>query len=150
MPPCCHFMPTRLFCSREGKGDSDDDESTASLAEPLSRRLASLSDNSSGTAHAGSQLTTAGAASSNLTTSLASQLFGEKRAKSDAPDIIDEGGAASAASSADTTIAEPLFALLEEICELRGMGKWHRKTLVSIVQMTYGKNITRSEIFWVD
>ena len=141
-------MPTRLFCSREGKGDSDDDESTASLAEPLSRRLASLSDNSSGTAHAGSQhLTTSGAASSNLTTSLASQLFGEKRAKSEAPDIIDEGGAASAASSADTTIAEPLFALLEEICELRGMGKWHRKTLVSIVQMTYGKNITRSEIF---
>ncbi|CAL4157007.1 unnamed protein product, partial [Meganyctiphanes norvegica] len=40
-------------------------------------------------------------------------------------------------------IAEPLFAFLEELCELRGVSKWLRKTLISFVQITYGKTINR-------
>lgn len=41
------------------------------------------------------------------------------------------------------SVAEPLFSFLEELCELRGVSKWLRKTLVSFVQITYGKTITR-------
>ena len=41
------------------------------------------------------------------------------------------------------TVAEPIFSFLEELCELRGAGKWLRKTLISFVQITYGKTITR-------
>lgn len=41
------------------------------------------------------------------------------------------------------SVAEPLFSFLEELCELRGVSKWLRKTLISFVQITYGKTITR-------
>ncbi|XP_042890697.1 sorting nexin-25-like isoform X2 [Penaeus japonicus] len=41
------------------------------------------------------------------------------------------------------SVAEPLFSFLEELCELRGVSKWLRKTLISFVQITYGKTITK-------
>ncbi|XP_076054361.1 sorting nexin-25-like isoform X3 [Oratosquilla oratoria] len=41
------------------------------------------------------------------------------------------------------SIAEPIFVFLEEVCELRGVRKWLRKTLISFVQITYGKTITK-------
>ena len=51
--------------------------------------------------------------------------------------------AGETASDAKDTVAEPIFSFLEELCELRGASKWLRKTLVSFVQITYGKTITR-------
>lgn len=53
-----------------------------------------------------------------------------------------DGGDTSSDGGKDS-IAEPLFSFLEELCELRGVGKWLRKTLISFVQITYGKTITK-------
>lgn len=43
----------------------------------------------------------------------------------------------------DDTIAEPLYALLSEIFNMRGVFKYVRKTLIGFVQVTYGRNINR-------
>ncbi|KAL2098079.1 hypothetical protein ACEWY4_007286 [Coilia grayii] len=40
-------------------------------------------------------------------------------------------------------LAEPFFMLIGEIFELRGMFKWVRKTLISLVQVTFGRTINR-------
>lgn len=52
---------------------------------------------------------------------------------------VGEGGGDTGKDS----VAEPLFTFLEELCELRGVSKWLRKTLISFVQITYGKTITK-------
>lgn len=52
---------------------------------------------------------------------------------------VGEGGGDAGKDS----VAEPLFTFLEELCELRGVSKWLRKTLISFVQITYGKTITK-------
>lgn len=41
------------------------------------------------------------------------------------------------------TIAEPLYALLSELFDMRGVFKYVRKTLIGFVQVTYGRNINR-------
>ncbi|XP_044253925.1 sorting nexin-25 isoform X2 [Tribolium madens] len=41
------------------------------------------------------------------------------------------------------TIAEPLYALLGELFDMRGVFKYLRKTLIGFVQVTYGRNINR-------
>ncbi|KAJ8982654.1 hypothetical protein NQ317_019055 [Molorchus minor] len=41
------------------------------------------------------------------------------------------------------TIAEPLYSLLSEIFDLRGVFKYLRKTLIGFVQVTYGRNINK-------
>lgn len=43
----------------------------------------------------------------------------------------------------DDTIAEPLYGLLSEIFDMRGVFKYVRKTLIGFVQVTYGRNINR-------
>ncbi|XP_063074669.1 sorting nexin-25-like isoform X2 [Engraulis encrasicolus] len=40
-------------------------------------------------------------------------------------------------------LAEPFFMLIGEIFELRGMFKWVRRTLISLVQVTFGRTINR-------
>jgi sorting nexin-25 len=40
-------------------------------------------------------------------------------------------------------IAEPLYNLLGEVFDLRGVFKWLRKTLITFVQITYGRTINR-------
>ncbi|KAG5285722.1 hypothetical protein AALO_G00006670 [Alosa alosa] len=40
-------------------------------------------------------------------------------------------------------LAEPSFMLIGEIFELRGMFKWVRKTLISLVQVTFGRTINK-------
>jgi sorting nexin-25 len=40
-------------------------------------------------------------------------------------------------------IAEPLYSLLGEVFDLRGVFKWLRKTLITFVQITYGRTINR-------
>lgn len=51
----------------------------------------------------------------------------------------------AAASDADgkDSIAEPLYALMGEIFEMDGVFKWVRKSMISFVQITYGRSINR-------
>ncbi|KAJ0179237.1 hypothetical protein K1T71_004949 [Dendrolimus kikuchii] len=41
------------------------------------------------------------------------------------------------------SIAEPLYALLSEVFDMRGVFRWLRKTLVTFVQITYGRTTNR-------
>lgn len=41
------------------------------------------------------------------------------------------------------SIAEPLYALLSEVFDMRGVFRWLRRTLVTFVQITYGRTINR-------
>ncbi|XP_017769839.1 PREDICTED: sorting nexin-25 isoform X2 [Nicrophorus vespilloides] len=41
------------------------------------------------------------------------------------------------------TIAEPLYSLMSEIFDMRGLFKYLRKTLIAFVQITYGRTINR-------
>lgn len=43
----------------------------------------------------------------------------------------------------DDSIAEPLYGLLSELFDMRGVFKYLRKTLIGFVQVTYGRNINR-------
>ncbi|XP_069795747.1 sorting nexin-25 isoform X5 [Narcine bancroftii] len=50
------------------------------------------------------------------------------------------------------SLAEPCFMLIGEIFELRGMFKWVRKTLIALVQVTFGRTINkqiRDTINWM-
>ncbi|OXB76769.1 UNVERIFIED_CONTAM: hypothetical protein H355_016250 [Colinus virginianus] len=50
------------------------------------------------------------------------------------------------------SIAEPCFMLIGEIFELRGMFKWVRKTLIALVQVTFGRTINkqiRDTVHWM-
>lgn len=69
---------------------------------------------------------------------------GDSKSDSDEEEIglMMEVGESSGDGGKDS-VAEPLFSFLEELCELRGVSKWLRKTLISFVQITYGKTITR-------
>ncbi|KAI4487636.1 hypothetical protein M0802_011992 [Mischocyttarus mexicanus] len=49
-------------------------------------------------------------------------------------------------------IAEPLYGLLGEIFDLRGLFKWLRRSLITFVQITYGRTINRQirdTVAWV-
>ncbi|XP_056415889.1 sorting nexin-25 isoform X3 [Hyla sarda] len=49
-------------------------------------------------------------------------------------------------------LAEPCFMLIVEIFELRGMFKWVRKTLIALVQITFGRTINkqiRDTVNWI-
>lgn len=56
---------------------------------------------------------------------------------SDLSDYGDEGDGRRDA------LAEPCFMLIGEIFELRGMFKWVRKTLIALVQVTFGRTINK-------
>ncbi|XP_053920851.1 sorting nexin-25 isoform X1 [Cuculus canorus] len=50
------------------------------------------------------------------------------------------------------SLAEPCFMLIGEIFELRGMFKWVRKTLIALVQVTFGRTINkqiRDTVHWI-
>jgi sorting nexin-25 len=40
-------------------------------------------------------------------------------------------------------IAEPLYSLLGEVFDLHGDTKWLRETLITFVQITYGRTVNR-------
>ena len=40
-------------------------------------------------------------------------------------------------------IAEPIYHLISEVFELRGVFGWVRRTMVTFVQITYGRTINR-------
>lgn len=41
------------------------------------------------------------------------------------------------------SIAEPLYALMDEVFDMGGVFKWLRRKLISFVQITYGRTINR-------
>ncbi|XP_057339890.1 sorting nexin-25 [Microplitis mediator] len=64
---------------------------------------------------------------------------------------IGRSGAADLAVGKDA-IAEPLYALVGEIFDLRGVFRWLRKSLITFVQITYGRTINRQvrdTVAWV-
>lgn len=48
-----------------------------------------------------------------------------------------------AADDSRDGIAEPIYHLISEVFELRGVFGWLRRTLVTFVQITYGRTINR-------
>ncbi|KAG5887977.1 hypothetical protein JTB14_035050 [Gonioctena quinquepunctata] len=59
----------------------------------------------------------------------------------DTVDFVRTNG--NSQKTSDDTIAEPLYGLLSEIFDMRGVFKYVRKTLIGFVQVTYGRNINR-------
>ncbi|CAG2068212.1 unnamed protein product [Timema podura] len=60
--------------------------------------------------------------------------------------LLDEGdgrGGAVMLGDGKDGIAEPLYRLLGEIFDMKGVFKWFRKTLITFVQITYGRTINR-------
>uniref|UniRef100_A0AAV2MGU1 PX domain-containing protein n=1 Tax=Knipowitschia caucasica TaxID=637954 RepID=A0AAV2MGU1_KNICA len=67
----------------------------------------------------------------------------------DDSDLSDEGDEVDGRRDA---LAEPCFTLIGEIFELRGMFKWVRKTLIALVQVTFGRTINkqiRDTLTWI-
>ncbi|XP_041845493.1 sorting nexin-25 [Melanotaenia boesemani] len=67
----------------------------------------------------------------------------------DDSDMSDYGDEADGRRNA---LAEPCFMLIGEIFELRGMFKWVRKTLIALVQVTFGRTINkqiRDTVNWI-
>ncbi|KAI1887579.1 hypothetical protein AGOR_G00191760 [Albula goreensis] len=67
----------------------------------------------------------------------------------DDSDLSDYGDEADGKKEA---LAEPCFMLIGEIFELRGMFKWVRKTLIALVQVTFGRTINkqiRDTVNWI-
>ncbi|XP_037531338.1 sorting nexin-25 [Nematolebias whitei] len=67
----------------------------------------------------------------------------------DDSDLSDYGDEADGRKNA---LAEPCFMLIGEIFELRGMFKWVRKTLIALVQVTFGRTINkqiRDTVHWM-
>lgn len=60
----------------------------------------------------------------------------------DAVDLLKLNGQRTLDDTKDT-IAEPLYSLLSEIFDMRGVFKYLRKTLIAFVQVTYGRTINR-------
>ncbi|KAJ8383106.1 hypothetical protein SKAU_G00038840 [Synaphobranchus kaupii] len=72
----------------------------------------------------------------------------EEEAEDDS-DLSDYGDETDGRKDA---LAEPCFMLIGEIFELRGMFKWVRKTLIALVQVTFGRTINkqiRDTVNWI-
>ncbi|XP_059486173.1 sorting nexin-25 [Neocloeon triangulifer] len=61
------------------------------------------------------------------------------------PDLIfdDESRVDGSGGPRGDAVAEPLYSLLGEIFDLRGLFRWLRRSLITFVQITYGRTITR-------
>lgn len=64
--------------------------------------------------------------------------------------LLNESGSNTNGSSKNQSdidqkdsIAEPLYALMGEIFDMGGVFKWLRRSLISFVQITYGRTINR-------
>lgn len=55
----------------------------------------------------------------------------------------DAGQKREAEVDGKDSIAEPLYALMGEVFEMGGLFKWVRKSMISFVQITYGRTINR-------
>nr|CAI5853607.1 unnamed protein product [Callosobruchus analis] len=70
-----------------------------------------------------------------------SQCLEPKEVGVDTVDFVKFNG--HSVKATDDTIAEPLYSLLSEVFDMRGVFKCVRKTLIGFVQVTYGRNINR-------
>ncbi|KAK9875772.1 hypothetical protein WA026_009565 [Henosepilachna vigintioctopunctata] len=61
----------------------------------------------------------------------------------DVSDSLKTNGHQKVYDESKDTIAEPLFSLLSELFDMRGVFKYLRKTLIGFVQVSYGRNINR-------
>lgn len=76
---------------------------------------------------------------------------GDSREKDEDEDyslLLDDGeggriGTSDVLGSGKDAIAEPLYTLLGEVFDLRGVFRWLRKSLITFVQITYGRTINR-------
>ena len=59
--------------------------------------------------------------------------------------VVGENGDSADGNGArdNDSIAEPLYALMDEVFEMKGLFKWVRKSLISFVQISYGRTINR-------
>lgn len=51
------------------------------------------------------------------------------------------------AESGKDSIAEPLYSLMGEVFDMAGVFKWLRRSVISFVQITYGRTINRYTIY---
>uniref|UniRef100_A0A8C9YYW8 Sorting nexin 25 n=1 Tax=Sander lucioperca TaxID=283035 RepID=A0A8C9YYW8_SANLU len=80
---------------------------------------------------------------------LPGDFFSHTEEADDDSDLSDYGDEADGRRDA---LAEPCFMLIGEIFELRGMFKWVRKTLIALVQVTFGRTINkqiRDTVNWI-
>ncbi|XP_046489669.1 sorting nexin-25 [Neodiprion pinetum] len=76
---------------------------------------------------------------------------GDSRDKDEEEDyslLLDDGeggrmGNTDGMGSGKDAIAEPLYTLLGEVFDLRGVFRWLRRSLITFVQITYGRTINR-------
>ncbi|XP_044758531.1 sorting nexin-25 isoform X2 [Coccinella septempunctata] len=61
----------------------------------------------------------------------------------DTADSLKSNGSQKIYDEAKDTIAEPLYSLMSEIFDMRGVFKYLRKTLIAFVQVSYGRSINR-------
>lgn len=57
--------------------------------------------------------------------------------------VPDSEHKATADPDGKDSIAEPLYSLMGEIFDMGGVFKWLRRSLISFVQITYGRTINR-------
>lgn len=75
----------------------------------------------------------------------------EQRDKEDEEDyssLLDDNetgrtGTENYLNASKDAIAEPLYMLLGEVFDLRGVFRWLRRSLITFVQITYGRTINR-------
>lgn len=58
-------------------------------------------------------------------------------------DCKNQNGHNRSSDEGKDTVAEPLYALMDEIFDHKGFNKYLRKTLITFVQITYGRTINR-------
>lgn len=76
---------------------------------------------------------------------------GEEDISSFLEGVAPESGAADAANNSKVgevdggkdSIAEPLYSLMGEVFDMAGVFKWLRRSVISFVQITYGRTINR-------
>uniref|UniRef100_A0A8C9SJB7 Sorting nexin 25 n=1 Tax=Scleropages formosus TaxID=113540 RepID=A0A8C9SJB7_SCLFO len=71
---------------------------------------------------------------------LPGDLFSHQEEADDDSDVSDCGDEVDGRRDG---VAEPCFMLIGEVFELRGMFKWVRKTLIALVQVTFGRTINK-------
>lgn len=67
----------------------------------------------------------------------------ETLGSTDTVDFVKTNGNQRIYDETKDTIAEPLYSLLSEIFDMRGVFKYLRKTLIAFVQVSYGRSINR-------
>ncbi|XP_060783876.1 sorting nexin-25 isoform X5 [Neoarius graeffei] len=80
------------------------------------------------------------------------QALHRKLTEDEAEDDSDLSDYGDEADGKKDVLAEPFFMLIGEVFELRGMFKWVRKTLIALVQVTFGRTINkqiRDTVNWI-